>query len=222
MTATRIENEYPSIQRVKELIRETFFGEATGHDWFHIERVYKNALKIHEIEGGNPEIIAYAALLHDIADHKFVEDYERETEKRIREILGQESVSEKIIAEVLHIAQNISYKGARVENKINSLEGKIVQDADRLDAIGAIGIARAFAYGGNKNRPIFIPSDKPKMHESFEDYKTDEGHTINHFYEKLLLLKDRMNTVTGQKIAAERHLFMVDFLDQFYDEWEAK
>ncbi|MCB0478256.1 MAG: HD domain-containing protein [Crocinitomicaceae bacterium] len=218
---TKIENTYPSILKIKKQIQDEFFGEATGHDWYHIERVYKNALKIHELEGGNPEIIAYAALLHDIADHKFVEDHESETDKRIREILGRENISQSIVDEVLHIAHNISYKGANVANKITSLEGKIVQDADRLDAIGAIGIARAFAYGGNKNRAIYLPTQKPTMHESFDAYKNDEGHTINHFYEKLLLLKDKMNTETGKKIAQERHDFMQNFLDQFYAEWEA-
>ncbi len=210
------------IESIKELIREEFFGESTGHDWYHIERVYKNALKIQEKEGGNRDIIAYAALLHDIADHKFVENHEAETERRIKEILGGASVSSDIIAEVLHIAQNISYKGANVENKIRSLEGMIVQDADRLDAIGAIGVARAFAYGGSKKRAIYLPEEKPTLHEDFESYKNDEGHTINHFYEKLLLLKDRMNTQTGKEIAQQRHDFMQGFLVQFYAEWEAK
>jgi uncharacterized protein len=208
-----------SIDIVKNKIKDEFFGEATGHDWYHIERVYKNALIINEAEKGNIEIVAYAALLHDIADHKFVKNHEEETEKRIREILEKESVDNQIIEAVLHIAQNISYKGANVANMIISLEGKIVQDADRLDAIGAIGIARAFAYGGNKNRPIYMPSEKPSLHDSFEDYKNDEGHTINHFYEKLLLLKDRMNTNEGKKMAQERHDFMENFLKQFYSEW---
>lgn len=211
-----------SIEKVKELIKEEFFGESTGHDWYHIERVYKNALKINETEGGNDKIIAYAALLHDIADHKFVEDHESETDKRIRKILGDQDVADHIIDEVLHIAHNISYKGANVENKINTLEGFIVQDADRLDAIGAIGIARAFAYGGSKKRMIYDPEKKPTLHDSFEAYKSDDGHTINHFYEKLLLLKEKMNTETGKKIAEDRHSFMEEFLERFYSEWEAK
>lgn len=208
-----------SIESVKNKIKLEFFGEATGHDWFHIERVYKNALKIQAEEGGNIEVIAFASLLHDIADHKFVENHEVETESRIREILSKENVAEDVINQVLHIAQNISYKGAKVANKIDSLEGKIVQDADRLDAIGAIGIARAFAYGGHKNRPIYTPDEAPKMHVNFEDYKNENGHTINHFYEKLLLLKDKMNTQTGKELAQERHGFIENFLVQFYKEW---
>ena len=208
-----------SLDNVKELIKKEFFGEATGHDWYHIERVYKNALKIQKTEGGDREVVAYAALLHDIADHKFVDNHEEETESRIRAILGKENVEESIIEQVLHIAQNISYKGANVENKITSIEGKIVQDADRLDAIGAIGIARAFAYGGRKNRSIYLPEEKPTLHDDFESYQNDKGHTINHFYEKLLLLKDRMNTETGKTIANQRHEFMENFLKQFYSEW---
>ena len=211
-----------SLDNIKVQIKTEFFGEATGHDWYHIERVYKNALKIQETEGGDREVVTYAALLHDIADHKFVANHEEETESRIRAILGKENVKQAIIDHVLQIALNISYKGPNVENKISSLEGKIVQDADRLDAIGAIGIARAFAYGGRKNRSIYLPEEKPTLHDDFESYKNNEGHTINHFYEKLLLLKDRMNTETAKTIANQRHEFMENFLKQFYAEWNVE
>lgn len=193
-----------------------------GHDWFHIERVYKNALLIAEEEECNLTIVKLAALLHDIADSKFHNGDESIGPKVAREFLESQKVSEDIILHVIAIIENISFKGGNFEKKFHSKELEIVQDADRLDAIGAIGIARTFNYGGFKNRVIYDPSIPPKMNMSKEEYKNSESPTLNHFYEKLLLLKDKMNTKTGKKIAQKRHGFMVTFLGQFYAEWNGE
>ena len=160
-----------------------------------------------------------SALLHDVGDHKFYKEKDA-AEKLISEMLDNAGVSEELKNQVLEIVSNVSYKGANVETRPTSLEGKVVQDADRLDAIGAIGIARAFAYGGNKERLLYHPEQPPVMHNDFEAYKNDKGHTINHFYEKLLLLKDRMQTKSGKEMAEERHQYMEGYLKQFYKEWE--
>jgi uncharacterized protein len=193
-----------------------------GHDWFHIERVYRNALLIAESETCNIEIVKLGALLHDIADSKFHNGDETIGPKTARIFLESQNVSEEIITHVINIIQNISFKGGNFDKKFNSIELEIVQDADRLDAIGAIGIARTFNYGGFKNRTIYNPSIAPKLGMDKEEYKKSEAPTINHFYEKLLLLKDKMNTQTGKKIAQERHFFMEKFLSQFYAEWEGE
>ena len=193
-----------------------------GHDWFHIERVYKNALLIAKEEKCDLEVVQLAALLHDIADSKFHDGDEAIGPKTAKNFLEQENVSKETIAHVLAIIENISFKGGNFEQKFQSIELDIVQDADRLDAIGAIGIARTFNYGGFKNRAIYDPEIKPNLSMSKEEYKNTTAPTINHFYEKLLLLKDKMNTPTGKKIAAERHAFMELFLNQFYSEWESK
>ncbi len=193
-----------------------------GHDWFHIERVYKNALLIAEGEDCNLTVVKLGALLHDIADSKFHGGDETVGPKTARAFLESQNVSEDIILHVIAIIENISFKGGNFEKKFNSKELEIVQDADRLDAIGAIGIARTFNYGGFKNRPLYNPNIQPNMNMNKEEYKNSESPTLNHFYEKLLLLKDKMNTETGKKIAQKRHDFMVTFLSQFYAEWDGE
>lgn len=194
-----------------------------GHDWFHIERVYKNALLIaEEEEECDLSVVKLAALLHDIADSKFHDGDESVGPKTARTFLESQNVSEDIILHVIAIIENISFKGGNFEKKFNSKELEIVQDADRLDAIGAIGIARTFNYGGFKNRPLYNPNIQPNLNMSKEEYKNSESPTLNHFYEKLLLLKDKMNTETGKKIAQKRHDFMVTFLSQFYAEWDGE
>lgn len=193
-----------------------------GHDWFHIERVYKNALLIANGENCDILIVQLGALLHDIADSKFHDGDETVGPKKARLFLESKNVPENKIVPVINIIENISFKGGHEAKKFSSLELDIVQDADRLDAIGAIGIARTFNYGGFKNRAIYNPEINPNLHMSKEEYKNSDAPTINHFYEKLLLLKDKMNTKTGKEIAAQRHEFMEFFLNQFYDEWNGE
>ena len=193
-----------------------------GHDWFHIERVYKNALLIAEGVDCDLIVVKLGALLHDIADSKFHGGDETVAPKTARTFLESQNVSEDIILHVIAIIENISFKGGNFEKKFNSKELEIVQDADRLDAIGAIGIARTFNYGGFKNRPLYNPNIQPNLNMNKEEYKNSESPTLNHFYEKLLLLKDKMNTETGKKIAQKRHDFMVTFLSQFYAEWDGQ
>ena len=193
-----------------------------GHDWFHIERVYKNALLIANGENCDILIVQLGALLHDIADSKFHDGDETVGPKKARLFLESKNFPENTIANVVNVIENISFKGGHETKKFSSLELDIIQDADRLDAIGAIGIARTFNYGGFKNRAIYNPKINPNLHMSKEEYKNSDAPTINHFYEKLLLLKDKMNTKTGKEIAAQRHEFMELFLDQFYDEWNGE
>ncbi len=193
-----------------------------GHDWFHIERVYKNALQIADGEVCDSVVVKLGALLHDIADSKFHNGDETIGPKIAREFLESKNVDEATIQHVINIIENISFKGGNTEKLFSSIELNIVQDADRLDAIGAIGIARAFNYGGFKNRPLHNPNIAPKLHMSKEEYKNSQAPTINHFYEKLLLLKDKMNTETGKQIAKERHRYMEGFLSQFYAEWDGE
>lgn len=193
-----------------------------GHDWFHIDRVFKNALLIAEGEVCDTNVVQLAALLHDIADSKFHNGDETIGPKIAREFLENENVEEAIIQHVINIIENISFKGGNIKKTHSSIELDIVQDADRLDAIGAIGIARTFNYGGFKNRPLYNPEIAPNLHMSKEEYKNSQAPTLNHFYEKLLLLKDKMNTETGKQIAKERHLYMEGFLSQFYAEWDGE
>lgn len=193
-----------------------------GHDWFHIERVYKNALLIADGEICDFTVVKLGALLHDIADSKFHNGDEAIGPKMALEFLESENVDEATIEHVINIIENISFKGGNTEKTFSSIELDIVQDADRLDAIGAIGIARAFNYGGFKNRPLYNPNIAPKFNMSKEEYKNSQAPTINHFYEKLLLLKDKMNTETGKQIAIERHRYMEGFLSQFYAEWDGE
>jgi uncharacterized protein len=209
------------IQHIKQLIKEQFSGEGSGHDWHHIERVYKMACAIQEKEGGDREIVELAALLHDISDHKLNGGKLNAGGDEARKILQSFNYDKEKTELIAKIVDGVSYKGAHVQDQMDSLEGKIVQDADRLDAIGAIGIARAFAYGGSRNRPLYEPKVKAVLHESFEQYANSKGHTINHFYEKLLLLKTRMQTETAKKIAEDRHAFMEEFLENFFREWKS-
>jgi uncharacterized protein len=193
-----------------------------GHDWFHMERVYKNALLIAKGETCDLTVVQLGALLHDIADSKFHDGDETVGPRTARIFLESENVDETTIQHVIDIIENISFKGGNFEKKFHSRELEIVQDADRLDALGAIGIARCFNYGGFKNRALYNSEIPPNLTMNKEEYKKSESPTINHFYEKLLLLKDKMNTETGQKIAEARHYYMEDFLSQFYAEWEGK
>ncbi|AIN72999.1 HD domain-containing protein [Flavobacterium psychrophilum] len=193
-----------------------------GHDWFHIERVYKNAILIASAEKCNEMVVKLGALLHDIADSKFYNGDETVGPKMAREFLEAENVSEEIISHVIKIIENISFKGGNFNKNFASKELEIVQDADRLDAIGAIGIARTFNYGGFKNRQLYNPEIVPNLSMNKEEYKNSESPTLNHFYEKLLLLKDKMNTETGKKIAQERHHYMETFLEQFHFEWNGE
>lgn len=193
-----------------------------GHDWFHIERVYKNALLIAATESCNLTVVKLAALLHDIADSKFHGGDEAVGPAKARTFLTSLAVEEVIIDHVVKIIENISFKGGTTEKLFTSIELDIVQDADRLDAIGAIGIARTFNYGGFKNRTLYDPAIAPLTNMTKEAYKNSTAPTLNHFYEKLLLLKDLMNTKTGRKLAEERHRFMEQFLARFYAEWEGE
>jgi uncharacterized protein len=203
-------------------VKATLAQAEGGHDWFHIERVYKNALLIATSEKCDLEIVQLGALLHDIADSKFHDGDETIGPRTARTFLESEKVEPAIIDHVIAIIENISFKGGKVERQFSSIELDIVQDADRLDAIGAIGIARTFNYGGFKNRALYNPEIAPNLSMTKDEYKNNEAPTINHFYEKLLLLKDKMNTETGKKIAQDRHRYMEDFLKQFYAEWEGK
>jgi len=210
-----------AVSKTADYIKQRFENERTGHDWWHIYRVWKDSRTIAKGENVDMFIVEMVALLHDLSDFKFNEEQEGKSKIRafIDGLVLDDIVSEKIIEAV----EDISFKGAKVQNETRSKEAMIVQDADRLDAIGAMGIARAFAYGGKVGRPLYDPDVKPAMHESFEDYKTrGNSSTINHFYEKLLLLKDQMNTETAKKVAISRHKFMKSYLKRFYDEWEGK
>ncbi|MEW6086179.1 MAG: HD domain-containing protein [Chloroflexota bacterium] len=214
-------NQQEIIQKTADYIKREFSDDSSGHDWWHIYRVWQTALHICEHEKADTFIVQLAALLHDLDDWKF-NDSEDETPHRAKGWLDSLSVDPAATDAVCNIIKHISYKGAGVENKMDSREGFIVQDADRLDAIGAIGIARAFAYGGYKNRPLYNPDSSPQLHQTFEQYKNSNSDTINHFHEKLLLLKDKMNTAAAKRIAEQRHEVMVQFLNQFMEEWEGK
>lgn len=207
------------IQNTVDFVKEKLHGAEAGHDWFHIERVWKLSRKIAETENCNLEVVELSALLHDIADPKFHHGDETLALEISREFLESQQVSEDIITQVLFIIQNISFKNRGEVPENLPIELKIVQDADRLDAIGAIGIARTFNFGGFKNNLMYHPDRPPKLNMSKEEYKKNEGTTINHFYEKLLLLKDLMNTEKGKELAAERHRFMLKFLEEFDKEW---
>lgn len=210
------------IQKTINFVKNELQNAEGGHDWFHIERVYKNALLISESEKVDRTIVSLSALLHDIADSKFHNGDETVGPKKASQFLKSENISEETIDHIVKIIENVSFKGGNQSQKFTSKELDVVQDADRLDALGAIGIARTFNYGGFKNRKLYDPEIKPNMNMTPSEYKASDAPTINHFYEKLLLLKNRMNTETGRKIAEERHAFMETFLKQFYAEWEGK
>lgn len=203
-------------------VKKTLEGAEGGHDWFHIERVYKNALLIAKTEKVNTQIVALGALLHDIADSKFHDGDDTVGPKVAQQFLTSQNVDQNTIDHVIKIIENISYKGGNEAQKFKSIELDVVQDADRLDAIGAIGIARTFNYGGFKNRTIYDPEVLPDLNMTKAEYKSSTAPTINHFYEKLLRLKDKMNTKTGLEIANQRHLYMEEFLNQFFAEWNGE
>lgn len=208
------------IAKTAKFMKAKFAGESSGHDWWHLYRVWQLAKQIAAKEkGANATVVELGALLHDIADFKFHNGDLSAGPKAARVWLQSLNASEETIQGVCHIVEHVSFKGAGVANKMKSLEGRIVQDADRLDAIGAVGIARVFAFGGAHNRLIHDPDIQPQLHDSFETYATATPTAINHFYEKLLLLKDKMNTKTGQQMAARRHEFMEKYLQEFYAEW---
>lgn len=216
-------NKKSVIEKTEEFVRKNLEKESSGHDWWHIDRVRKIAKFIARKEGGNSFVIELASLLHDVADWKFHGGDEKIGSKVARKWLEGLDVDESVINHVCYIMDEMPFKGAKtVSTKMKTLEGRIVQDADRLDAIGAIGIARCFAYGGKKGRTIHDPTLKPIFHKSFEEYKTGSMTSINHFYEKLLLLKGRMNTKTAKNIAENRHKFMKEFLERFFKEWKGK
>lgn len=193
-----------------------------GHDWFHILRVFNNARLIAKNEAVDELVVSLGALLHDIADSKFYNGDETVGPSVATTFLKDLEVKDSVIAHVVNIIKHISFKGGNEVQTFTSPELDVVQDADRLDAIGAIGIARCFNYGGFKNRKLYDPAIAPNLNMTKEEYKKSEAPTINHFYEKLLLLKDRMNTKTGKEIAKQRHVFMESYLEQFYAEWNGK
>lgn len=215
-------NNQQIIKNTEAFVKNALKNAEGGHDWFHILRVWNNAKLIAKNENVDGFVVELGALLHDIADSKFHEGDETIGPKIAREFLESQQVDESIISHIENIISNISFKGGNFEQKFNSPELQVIQDADRLDAIGAVGIARTFNYGGFKNRPLYNPDIAPDLNQTKETYKNSEAPTINHFYEKLLLLKDRMNTVTGREIAAGRHLYMEQFLTQFYNEWNGR
>lgn len=209
------------INRTVDFVKEQLANAEGGHDWWHIHRVWKTATTIAEKEpGANLLLVELSALLHDIADSKFHGGDDSVGPRIAGEFLESQGVDPALIKEVQLIISNISFKGGHNGSGYQSLELSIVQDADRLDAIGAIGIARAFNYGGFKNRPLYDPAQPPNLQKTVEQYKFNNDPTINHFYEKLLLLKDRMNTATGKAMAEQRHAFMEAYMEQFYAEWD--
>lgn len=208
------------IAQIAGQVKKQMETDSTGHDWWHVDRVRRTALQICESEQGNAERVELIALLHDVDDWKLKQ--ESQPESLAHRWLMEAGIEAEEADAICDIIERISYKGHGVEDDMTALDGQIVQDADRLDAIGAIGIARCFAYGGAKGRAIYDPEDPPVMHQSFEDYKTKSGPSINHFHEKLLHLKDRMNTPTARQMAEERHAFLKQFLAQFEKEWSGR
>lgn len=209
------------IENTKKFVKNKLENEGSGHDWYHIERVYNLAKYLGEEEGGDSYIIELAALLHDIEDWKFSKDNESETNV-IENFLLSEGVREEDILKITDIIKSLSFKGGVVSSKQNTIEGMIVQDADRLDAMGAIGIARTFTYGGYKGNLIYDPNIKPMEFKSLDEVKNKKNHTINHFYEKLFKLKDLMNTKKGKELGEKRHRVMKEFVDEFLCEWNYK
>ena len=212
------------LKKTEEYVKEVLKNAEAGHDWFHIQRVLANAEQIANQEICDQLVVQLAALLHDIADPKFHEDDDSIGPKMTKDFLGSVSLDPNLIDRVVHIVENISFSTSLSKNSPSeeSIEFKIVQDADRLDAIGAIGIGRAFHYGGYKNRLMYDPEQAPVLGMSKEAYRKNKGPTLNHFYEKLFLLKDKMHTETAKKMAAERHAYMMDFVERFKKEWEGR
>lgn len=210
------------IQKTIDFVKEVLSDAEGGHDWWHIYRVWKLSKHIAQTENVDNFVVELGALLHDIADSKFHNGDEEIGPRKAREFLSSLDVEEKVIVHVENIISNISFKGGKHTQKFKSPELNIIQDADRLDAMGAIGVARTFNYGGHKGREIYNPEIKPNLNMSKEEYKSSNAPTLNHFYEKLLLLKDKMNTNTGKSMAEHRHKYMEQFLDEFYKEWNGE
>ncbi|MDO8584223.1 MAG: HD domain-containing protein [bacterium] len=210
------------IKSVEQIVKQELAADSGGHDWFHVWRVWTMARHLQTCEGGDGLVIELAALLHDIADWKSYGGDDTVGPRKARELLESFGAGETVIVYVCEIIQHLSFKGAGVKDAMLTLEGRIVQDADRLDAIGALGVARAFAYGGASGRLAYDPAIKPVMHKNKKAYVTAKGTVINHFFEKLLLLKNRMNTKTAKKIANGRHRFLARYLDQFFAEWNGR
>jgi uncharacterized protein len=215
---TQIATEDTVIEETIKFVKEKMSGDFSGHDWWHVKRVWDNARMLAKTEPkANTFIIDLAALLHDVADYKLVGE-EISSDQVINDFLQPHQVNAEIIQAVCTIVNELSFKGAKVKTPMSTLEGMIVQDADRLDAIGAVGIARTFAYGGHFDQPMHVPGKKAVMHESFEEYKNTKTTSINHFYEKLFLLKDLMNTAAAKELAEQRHQYMQGFVKQFLAE----
>lgn len=212
----------PLVANIIDRVKKQLEKDASGHDWYHIERVWNTAKHLQSKEGGDLLTVEIAALLHDISDHKLNGGILNDGGRVAYDLLIQEGCEHKFAQNVAEIVDSVSFKGAEVEDKPASLEAKIVQDADRLDAIGAIGIARVFAFGGAKKQPMYNPDHAPTRHTSFEEYASAKTTSINHFYEKLLLLHERLHTATAKKIGKERHLIMERYLDQFFKEWNSE
>ncbi len=209
------------LEQAHKIIKDFHKKDMTGHDYWHVIRVYNNAIHIQSEEGGNLFVIQMAALFHDFIDYKLTDDETAQTEK-IKTFLREYEVKEDIVDRIIYAMQAVSFKGGNNPTQARTLEDRIVQDADRLDALGAVGIARTFIFGGNKGHDMYNPEVLPRDDMSFEAYKNDDNTMINHFYEKLLKLKDLMNTDTAVKIAEARHAFMEKYLEQFYAEWDGK
>jgi uncharacterized protein len=213
-------NHSAIVIKIADHVKNKFAHDASGHDWWHIYRVWMVALRIAAHENADQEVVSLGALLHDIADHKFHDGDSSVGPRVAHDILFEMGADAKLIQQVVAIVEEVTFKGAGVATPVSSIEAACVQDADRLDAIGAMGIARAFSFGGSRNRLMHDPSSTPQMHANFDAYKKDTGPTINHFYEKLLLLKDRMQTPFGKTLAEQRHQVMENYLEQFFAEWE--
>ncbi|OGE74126.1 MAG: phosphohydrolase [Candidatus Doudnabacteria bacterium RIFCSPLOWO2_02_FULL_42_9] len=214
-------NKKRIIKETEVFVKKSMIGDP-GHDWTHVDRVRKWAMKIGKVEKADLFIVELAALLHDVADYKFHKGDDKLGGHVAVKFLKKFKLNTKILNHIENIVNEVSFKGAGVKYKMKTIEGKVVQDADKLDALGAIGIARTFSFGGKFNVPMYIPKAKPFFHRSFKQYKKLSASTVNHFYEKLLLLKDRMHTKTAKRIAQRRHKFMEQYLKEFYREWKLR
>ena len=217
----QVHNHHEIVSKVVSLAQSFHASDTTGHDWWHVWRVWQLAKHIAQREGAGMLVVEVAALLHDMDDHK-IAGADAENLPNARQVMCSVKFQDSFVDEVIGVIRQVSFKGANVDTSPTSLEACVVQDADRLDALGAIGIARAFAYGGSKGRELYNPIEKPSLHSSFEEYKQSKGNTLNHFYEKLFLLKDRLNTKTAKLLADKRHRYMEGFVNMFLDEWTLK
>jgi len=215
-------NQRIIIEKTAAFVKEVLSGAEGGHDWWHIHRVWSLSRQIAQSENADLFVVELGALLHDIADSKFYGGDEDVGPRVAGEYLSTLNIDREVIVHVQNIIANISFKGGKHVQEFKSPELDVIQDADRLDALGAIGIARTFNYGGHKNREIYNPAIEPDLNMTKDEYKNSSAPSINHFYEKLLLLKDRMNTQTGQAMAEYRHRYMTGFLDEFFQEWDGK